>query len=100
MLIKQPQIRIVSKEVTLGTGEVVLAYFALVNTEGVIEARFLGTKPIPATEDSNKTPVALLENICSTVCLHASPKPFFARVSPFFTLDFLVNQLARAPSVR
>ena len=100
MLIKQPQIRIVSKEVTLGTGEVVLAYFALVNTEGVIEARFLGTKPIPAATAETEAPVALLENILAPFQFHTSPKPFFARVSPFFSLDFLVNQLARAPSVK
>ncbi len=98
MLIKQPQVRIVTKPVTLATGEVVLAYFALVNITGQVEGRFLGTKPVEA--EAPQAPVLLLENITEQIFGETSSHTFSVQPSPFFsTLDLLWNQLARAPSM-
>ena len=95
MLIKQPQIRIVTKQVTLASGEVVLAYFALVNIEGQVEVRFLGTKPIEAS-----APVLLLENTVEQIFGETTSHVFSVHPSPFFsTIELLWNQMARAPSV-
>jgi hypothetical protein len=98
MLIKQPQVQIFSRQVTLATGEAVLAFFAIIETGGVREIKFLGTKPLET-------------EVQEEVLLLAEPKKlsifgslfipsFFEAVSPFYTLDFLTSQLARAPSVK
>ncbi len=96
MLIKQPQVQIVTKPVNLPSGEAALAYFALVNIAGQVEVRFLGTKPLPKQE----APVLLLvssalKQLCGEV------KTLFATVTePFFSsYEYLVNQRARAPSM-
>jgi len=102
MLIAQPKVRIVSKEVTLATGDIVRAYFAVILTEGVQEVRFLGTKPVETTEAA-ETPCAAPLCIAApkTATLYETFIPaIFEAVSPFYTLDFLTSQLARAPSVR
>lgn len=97
MLIKQPQVRIVTKPVTLDNGESALAYFALVNISGQVEVRFLGTKAI---ETKDSTPVLLLENISEQIFGKVSSHRFLVKPSPFFrTLELLWNQLARAPSL-
>ncbi|MEN9621757.1 MAG: hypothetical protein RLZZ67_191 [Candidatus Parcubacteria bacterium] len=97
MLIKQPQVRIVTKPVTLDNGEAALAYFALVTIEGQVEVRFLGTKAIETAETA---PVLLLENICQQIFGETSSHAFSVKPSPFFsTLELLWNQLARAPSM-
>ncbi len=95
MLIKQPQVQIVTKPVTLPSGEAALAYFALVNIAGQVEVRFLGTKPLP-----KQAPVLLLvssaiKQLCGEV------KILFATVTePFLSsYEYLVNQRARAPSM-
>jgi hypothetical protein len=98
MLIKQPQVRIVTKPVTLDNGEAALAYFALVTIEGQVEVRFLGTKTIEATQA--EAPVLLLENITESVFGETSSHTFSVQPSPFFsTIELLWNQLARAPSM-
>lgn len=95
MLILKPQVRIITKEVALATGELVRAYFAVVDIDGVIDIRFLGTKPI-----QNKAEEAPLLLACASKCARTTPHIVspFEKVSHYFTLDFLVNQLARAPS--
>ncbi len=97
MLIKQPQVRIVSKQVTLENGELAFAYFALINIAGHVEIKFLGTKPIEATIQA-KDEVLLLENVQTQVYGDTKPSYFHTIFSPFFTLDLFANQLARAPS--
>lgn len=97
MLIKQPQVRIVTKPVTLDNGEAALAYFALVNISGQIEVRFLGTKIVETAETA---PVLLLENISEQIFGETPSHAFSVQPSPFFsTLELLFNQLARAPSL-
>lgn len=99
MLIKQPQVRIATKQVTLASGEVVLAYFALVNIAGQVEVRFLGTKPLPA-QTATDSEVFLLENITAQHFGETSSHTFSVQPSPFFsTIELLWNQLARAPSM-
>lgn len=96
MLILKPQVRIITKEVALATGEMVRAYFAVVDINGVIDIRFLGTKPVAKTTEEKPLLLA-----CPTQCKSVSTQIIssFEKVSHYFTLDFLVNQLARAPSV-
>ena len=95
MLIAKPQVHIISKEVTTASGELVRAFFAVIDVNGVYEVKFLGTKPI---EPSSEAEVLLLESPKATVYAEAPIPSPFERVSHYFTLDFLVNQLARAPS--
>lgn len=108
MLIKQPQVEIASKIVRTPSGELVRAYFALVTIEGRTEVRFLGTRPIEASEADFAAQAAsafgtdaplLLE--CAGVCTYGeTPVRRPASVSsPFYTLDFLTSQLTRAPSL-
>ncbi len=99
MLIKRPEIRIVSKDVTLATGEVVRAFFAVMNIEGRVEVRFLGTKPLEATQAASEAVVLLSSPACE-LCAEV-PATIGARsvFSPYFSLDLFANQLARAPSV-
>jgi hypothetical protein len=101
MLIKQPSVRIASKEITLATGELARAYFALVTIEGYTEVRFLGIQPVEASESVSKAseaPVALLEPCFTPSCEALEDKNVFESASPYFSLDLLINQLARAPS--
>ena len=93
MLIRKPNVHIVSQDVTLATGEVVRAYFAVIETNGFREIKFLGTKPIEAE-------VLLLAAPKTTVLGEFFIPSFFEAISPFYTLDFLTSQSARAPSVR
>jgi hypothetical protein len=96
MLITKPQVHIISREVTTPSGELVRAYFAVIDVNGVLEVKFLGTKPIEAKADD----VLLLENAKVAVYAEAPLVSPFERVSHYFTLDYLVHQLARAPSRR
>ncbi|HVU06208.1 MAG TPA: hypothetical protein VHE10_00190 [Candidatus Paceibacterota bacterium] len=100
MLTKRPQFHIVSREVTLATGETVRAFFAVIENNGTREVCFLGTKPLDQAARRASA-------VASTLALEAPKAPVFAEffipstyeyTSPFFSLDFLVNQLARAPS--
>ena len=104
MLIKKPQINIISRNVTLATGEVVLAFFAIIETEGVREIRFLGTKPVANSQGSQQKTateqVLLIEGVAPCTFGECTIPTYAEIVSPFYTLDFLINQLARAPSVR
>jgi len=97
MLIKQPHVQIVTKQITLGTGEVVFAYFALVTIEGQVEVRFLGTKPCPSAK---ACPVLLLEHHIEQTFGETPSHVFETHPSPFFSsIELLFNQLARAPSM-
>ncbi len=100
MLITKPQVHIVTKEVTLASGELVCAYFAVMDINGVLDVRFLGTKPIEVPQAESEAKPLLLEG-ARKVCIACAPivSPF-EKISHYFSLDFLVNQLARAPSVR
>lgn len=98
MLITKPQVHIITKEVTLASGELVRAYFAVMDVNGVLDVRFLGTKPIEATVAQEET--LLLEGVTESIYGESVIPSPFERVSHYFTLDFLVNQLARAPSVK
>ena len=95
MLIIKPQVRIITREVTLASGELVRAYFAVIDINGVIDLKFLGTKPLEA---STATPVLLLDSPKKSIWQDVAVVSVFEKVSPFFTLDFLTSQLARAPS--
>jgi hypothetical protein len=97
MLIIKPQVRIISREVALPSGELVRAFFALIDIQGVIEVKFLGTKPISENIESNK--ILLLDCPKKTVCNTPVVSTFYETVYSFNTLDLLVNQLARAPSM-
>ncbi len=99
MLIKRPEIRIVSKDVTLVTGELVRAFFAVMNIEGRVEVRFLGTKPLDATTASSEAPVVLLSSPSCEACFEPFQVISRSVFSPFFSLDLFANQLARAPSL-
>lgn len=102
MLIKQPSVRIASKEITLATGELARAYFALVTIEGYTEVRFLGIQPIEASEGvsrASEAPVALLDACFTRSCEALDAESPFESASPYFSLDLLINQLARAPSL-
>ncbi|HEU5114623.1 MAG TPA: hypothetical protein VFT82_02560 [Candidatus Paceibacterota bacterium] len=99
MLIRKPQVHIFAKEVTLATGELVRAFFAVIETEGVPEIRFLGTKPIEENVAPSAEPL-LLDTPKRSVYTELFIPTFIEAVSPYFNLDFLVNQLARAPNAR
>ncbi|MFA6158003.1 MAG: hypothetical protein WC763_00040 [Candidatus Paceibacterota bacterium] len=97
-LIKRPEIRIISKDITLATGELVRAFFAVMNIEGRTEIRFLGTKPLEAEmAQADATPL-LAAPICH-VCVEQEAVMFRSVFLPFFSLDLFANQLARAPSL-
>jgi hypothetical protein len=98
MLIKQPQINIISRDVTLPSGEFVRAFFVIITIEGVQEIKFLGTKPI-VEQTPAEAEVLLLENTRISIFGDFFIPSYFEAVSPFYTLDFLTSQLARAPSV-
>lgn len=95
MLITKPQVHIVSREVALASGELVRAFFAVIDVNGVLEVRFLGTKPVTEAKADR---ALLLE--CPKACVYPEAPVLsqFERVSHYFTIDYLVNQLARAPS--
>ena len=99
MLIRQPQVRIISRPVTLVSGEAVLAFFALINVEGAIEVQFLGTKAVQSETKPQGAVLSLPEAIRHAFVF--TLKAYFAAyVAPFFsTLLILNNQLARAPSL-
>jgi len=94
MLISKPDIRIFTKKITLSNGKEALVCFAVMDVLGVLEVKFLGTKLI------EKEPVLLLENVKSIVFGETPIRTIYETFSPYFSLDFLVNQLARAPSVK
>lgn len=101
MLIKQPQVNIVFRDVVLATGEKARAYFAVIISEGVQEVRFLGVKPIPTEATTAAAEeVLLLETSKTSVFGDLLIPSFFETISPFYTLDFLTSQLARAPSAK
>lgn len=100
MLIRKPNVTIISRKVTLATGEVVLAFFAIVETEGFREIKFLGTKPVQASQDTSQNQVLLLENKTPCAFSQCFEALYTETVSPFCTLDFLTSQPARAPSGR
>lgn len=99
MLIPKPDIRIVTKKVTLQNGTEALAYFAIIDVQGVLEARFLGTKAIEENAAASAAPL-LLDSPRVQIFGEYRVTSFFDLLSPFYTLDFLVNALARAPSVK
>ena len=94
MLIPKPDIRILTRKIILSNGREALACFALMNVQGVLEVKFLGTKLI------EKEPVLLLENLKSVVFGETPICTIYETFSPYFSLDFLMNQLARAPSFK
>lgn len=97
MLIQQPQVRIVTRPVTLDNGEAALAYFALVNIAGQIEVRFLGTKAVAAPVPEA---ALLLENHVEQIFGETPSHSFGLQPSPFLSsFCLLLNQLARAPSM-
>ncbi len=101
MLIKQPQVRIISKEIALATGERVNAFFALVTIEGHTEAKFLGWKPLEASQKATEAvsvPVALLENPPVRAFVTKIVHSAVAVISPYLSLDFFTSQPTRAPS--
>lgn len=99
MLILKPEIRIISRKVTLTNGAEIFAYFAVMDVSGVLQVKFLGTKPIDVSPVSNKA-VLLLENIKSQIFGEVSIRTIYEILSPFYTPDFLTSQLARAPSIK
>ncbi|MBI5133828.1 MAG: hypothetical protein HZA81_00340 [Candidatus Taylorbacteria bacterium] len=99
MLIKQPQIRIATRKVALWNGEAALAFFALINIEGAVEVKFLGTRPIEARTAPEEAVLALPEAFRAEPLLTLQAV-FLAYVAPYIsTLCFLVSQPARAPNV-
>lgn len=98
MLILRPQVNIISRIITAPSGELLRAFFAVVNANGRVEVRFLGTRPLEAEMGPQEAPVALLENVLEQVFGESAAPAIQDIASPFFSLDFLVNQLARAPS--
>lgn len=96
MLIPRPDIRILTRKVTLENGAEALAYFAVMDCMGVLEVRFLGTKAVAETAP----PVLLLDKPLEIVFGETPIRTIYEFLSPFFTLEFLTSQLARAPSVR
>ena len=97
MLITRPNIQIVSREITLESGDKAIAYFAIREICGVLEYKFLGTKIL---KQAPETRVLLLENSRQQIFGDTPVRTIYEFFSPFYTLDFLVNQLARAPSVK
>ncbi len=95
--ITKPKVHIITREVTLASGELVRAFFAVIDINGVLDVKFLGTKPLETQEEASAKPLLIecASKICSNFRPIVSP---FEKVSHYFTLDFLVNQLARAPS--
>jgi len=97
MLIKQPKISILSREVTGYSGERLIAYFAVIETSGTPEIRFLGTKPAPVAlapvEAILALPGTVLRRFGETV-----ERVFTSILTPLSSLDFLVSQPARAPN--
>jgi hypothetical protein len=98
MLIQKPQVHILTKEVRLASGELVRAYFAVIDNNGVRDVKFLGTKPIESETVASQPQVLLLDCPKCKV-FHETPivSPF-EKISHYFSLDLLVHQLARAPS--
>jgi hypothetical protein len=97
-LIKRPQIRIVSRDITLATGELARAFFAVMVIEGRTEVKYLGTKPLEAEIAQAEATPLLSAPIC-TVCIEQKSVISRSVFSPFFSLDLFANQLARAPSL-
>ncbi|MEK7607652.1 MAG: hypothetical protein AAB484_01870 [Patescibacteria group bacterium] len=107
MLIPKPDIRIISRKITLANGAEALAYFAVLDMQGVFEIKFLGTKLIHADAVFNTTfstvpkeTVLLLENAKTQFFGETPIRSIYKVFSPFYTLDFLTSQLARAPSFK
>jgi hypothetical protein len=99
MLTHRPTVRIITREVVLGNGELALAFFAVINRGGAVEVRFLGTKPAPAPTAQPDAVLALPEAF-QAAAYQPSRAPFSAYKSPFVsTLSFFINQLTRAPSL-
>lgn len=99
MLIRRPEIRIVSKEVILATGELVCAFFAVMMIEGRTEVRFLGTKPVEANMAHPEGDIILLAAPVKAEYAVSAPVLSGSVFSPFFSLDLFANQLARAPNL-
>ncbi len=97
-LIKRPEIRIISRDITLVTGELVRAFFAVTVIEGRTEVKFLGTKPLEAEIAQADAVPMLAAPICAG-CIASAPLISESVFSPFFRLDLFANQLARAPSL-
>ncbi|HEY4500319.1 MAG TPA: hypothetical protein VJH25_00825 [Candidatus Paceibacterota bacterium] len=97
MLITRPNIQIVSREITLESGERAIAYFAIREIYGVLEYKFLGAKILKQAPEAK---VLLLDNPREVIFGQTPIRTIYEFFSPFYTLDFLINQLARAPSVK
>lgn len=99
MLIPKPDIRIISQKVTFKNGTEALAYFAVIDVQGVFRVKFLGAKAL-ASHVTSPDAVFLLENPHIQIFGEIPVKSLYEIVSPFYSLDFLVSQMARAPSVK
>ncbi len=99
MLLTKPTVRIISRDVTASNGELVRAFYAVIDIQGVIEVRFLGTKSIAEESVSDAVQVPLLANKPVRNYGETIIQTYKSVVSPFIqSLDLLVQQLARAPS--
>jgi len=98
MLIKQPKISIISREVTGYSGERLIAYFAVIETSGVPEIRFLGTKPVPVTLAPVEVVLALPGRIARRFG-ETLERVFTSILTPLSSLDFFISQPTRAPSL-
>jgi hypothetical protein len=102
MLIRKPQVNIFTRDVVLPTGEFVRAFFAVIETEGFREIKFLGTRSIDTAETAETAPAETLLLAAPVVGVFGDLfiPSYFEATAPFYTLDFLTSQSARAPSVR
>lgn len=98
MLIKQPKISIISREVTGYSGERLIAYFAVIETAGAPEIRFLGTKPAPVALTSVEA-ILVLPGTIARRFGETIERVFTSILTPLSSLDFLVSQPARAPNL-
>jgi hypothetical protein len=101
MLIPKPNIRIVSRPVILEGGIEALAYFAVLDVLGVLEVKFLGTKVLE-TRSRTKAPseILFLDKPAEIIFGETPIRTIYEWLSPYFSLEFLQNQLARAPSIK
>ncbi len=103
MLIPKPDIRILTRKITLANGAEALVYFAILAVQGVLEVKFLGTKLIYANTVFStvyREAVLLLENTKTQIFGETPIRTIYEIFSPFYALDFLTSQLARAPSIK
>lgn len=99
MLIKQPKISIISREVTGYSGERLIAYFAVIETGQTRELRFLGTRPVPLSLDTRDIVLALPGDIARRFGETVISVFESVVLPPLYSLSLLVSQPARAPSI-